>query len=708
MFEPDASQMRRHVGHLFEGWLDGCQEGRVELAWTDARDGKLRHALSFGTDALDELVERAIQENRQQGQNVYIGQALRKPDIAPFGRGRDDEFFALTAFYVDIDDDVTATASINYRNRGCPPTGVVITGRHPHLRAQMLWRLDSPMRDAAVCRQQNSALAQALDGDPSVINPSRVLRLGGSIAWPTKEGRVIERTEFLDFEDGRPKVYLAEQIARAFPPAQPALVTPAATTQVSLPGNSPSAALQIGTSNVSVEACIAAIRAGDHWHDNMLRLVGHWIARGWSDAEILTAAEAMTLAGYTIDATRRDVTRMIAGGRDKWGTPNPDRALDAPRETMRLQAGFLDSLNLALLPRRRWILGRSLLRGHLSLLVAPAGVGKSTHGIARAVVVATGRDLTGEPVHEPVKAWIYNTEDDSDELKRRLGAVLQHWSVPFSEIRGRVALNSGADRPLLFARTDRHDQVVRQPDVDACIAQLKEHDVGLFVVDPFVETHEVNENSNEQIKAVAGMLREIARAANCAVLLVHHTAKPPQGMSDGHAGNMNTARGASALVGVARVVQTLFSMSEADAEHLGVKADERHLYLRLDDAKANLGLISSEASWYRRDSVTIANGDEMGVLVPHSFGLEPQDGVSPFLATQILKQVDQRWREGNPYSASIQSPRYVVPMMVRDHGCSPKVARTLLRDWILNAMVATETYDKHAKAQGLRVLKWPG
>ena len=189
---------------------------------------------------------------------------------------------------------------------------------------------------------------------------------------------------------------------------------------------------RIGT--FSVDACIAAIRAGDHWHDTMLRLVGHWIARGWCDAEILAAAEAMTLPGYTVDTTRRDVARMIAGGRTKWEVPNPEPAIGPSAEDQTLEPGFLYNLNLALLPRRRWILGRSLLRGHVSLLVAPAGVGKSTHGIARAVAVATGRDLTGEPVHEQVKVWIYNIEDDLDELKRRLGAVLQHWSVPFSEI----------------------------------------------------------------------------------------------------------------------------------------------------------------------------------------------------------------------------------------------------------------------------------
>ena len=83
----------------------------------------------------------------------------------------------------------------------------------------MLWRLKAPVRDPEACRRQNLALAEALGGDTSVVNPSRVLRLGGSIAWPVKQGRVIERTEFLDFDDGRPKAYLAEQIAKAFPPA---------------------------------------------------------------------------------------------------------------------------------------------------------------------------------------------------------------------------------------------------------------------------------------------------------------------------------------------------------------------------------------------------------------------------------------------------------------------------------------------------------
>jgi hypothetical protein len=723
---PDREQMQRHVAHLFELPLEGCDGGCIELAWTDSEDRKLRHAAIFRLDRLDELVERAIAENRRPGQNVYIGQALRKPDTPPSGRCKDEDFFALTAFYVDVDDDVMAAAATEYSDRRCPPTGVIVTGRHPHVRAQMVWRLEHPVHDPAACRHQNIALAEALRGDPTVVNPSRVLRLGGSVAWPLKSGRVIERTEFVSFDDGRPKVYVAEQVAKAFPPRVPlfqqtvraALHPPSAnaTHTYSTESSGPTTAaegpvpatrvpLQVGSSMLSVEACLAAIRAGNRWHDNLVRVTGHWVSRGWSDEEILTTAEALTLPGYTVEQTRRELAVMVEGGRRKWSIANSLHRIDSVGSGSPLQPAFLDSLNLAALPRRRWLLGRSLLRGQLTLLVAPPGVGKSTHGIARAVAVATSQEITGEAVHEPVKAWIYNTEDDADELKRRLGAVLQHWSIPFSKLRGRIALNSGADRPLLFARTDHSDTVIRLPDVDACIVHIREHDIGLFVVDPFVETHEVNENSNEQIKAVAIMFREVARSTNCAVLLVHHTAKPPQGGSDGHAGNMNTARGASALVGVARVVQTLFAMSEKDAEQYGVPTQERHLHLRLDDAKANLSLISSDASWYRKVSVELPNGDEAGVLVPHEF---EKPSFSTHTAVEILKLIDERWKEKNPFSGSPQSDRYVVPVIVQRFSLTKKTATSLLKSWIGNEMVRAEEVDSHSKARGLRVMRWPG
>ena len=103
---PDAEQMLRHLDHLFGGFLDGCHEGRIELAYGNAGDGQIVHANTYGTDQFEAIVDQAVEINRTPGRNVYIGQALRKPETPPFGRCGDQDFFALTALYVDIDDDV--------------------------------------------------------------------------------------------------------------------------------------------------------------------------------------------------------------------------------------------------------------------------------------------------------------------------------------------------------------------------------------------------------------------------------------------------------------------------------------------------------------------------------------------------------------------------------------------------------------------------
>lgn len=596
--KPNADMMQQHLEHLFDGFLDGCHDGLIEIAWTDAADKKLRHARLFGTDQIDEAVACAAEQNARQGQNIYVGAALRKKDTTDDSRASDSDILALTAYYVDIDDGIAAEAA-KEKYKNCPPTCIVVTGRHPRKRLQLWWRLHEPDRDLSRARAQNAALAATFDGDRTVVNPSRVMRLAGSVAWPIKQDRVAELTE-LHFPKDHPKSYPDGQVQKAFPPTVPDVPPPPA--------------LNIGTlDGVSVDDALQAIQEGRDWHNNTLRLVAHWVARGWTNAEIKATAEGLTLNGYTVGQTERDMTRMIAGARMKWAIPNPVHNLDEA-ETTPLCPPFVTDLNVAMLPKRQWVLGRSLIIGYLSLLVSPPGIGKTTLVLAQAVSVCTGKNLTGKEVFQMGKVWVHNNEDDGDELKRRLAAVLQHFKLSIGDIRDKLVLSSGAERPLVIAKGGRDGTVVRQPDVDACIEFIKKNGITVFVADPFAETHSVEENSNEQMKEVAMMYRDIARGASCAVLLVHHTSKPQQASSDGHAGNMNTARGASSLLGVARVVQTFYGMSARDAEKFGIKEEDRHRYIRLDDAKANLSLIDANAHWYERVSVTIANGDEVGIL----------------------------------------------------------------------------------------------
>ena len=81
LIEPALSRCTSHVEHLFGGYLDGCHEGKVELAWCDGKDRKLKHAAIFGTDELDELVERAVQVNRIRPQRGRHGVVVKEHGV---------------------------------------------------------------------------------------------------------------------------------------------------------------------------------------------------------------------------------------------------------------------------------------------------------------------------------------------------------------------------------------------------------------------------------------------------------------------------------------------------------------------------------------------------------------------------------------------------------------------------------------------------
>ena len=97
--------------------------------------------------------------------------------------------------------------------------------------------------------------------------------------------------------------------------------------------------------------------------------------------------------------------------------------------------------------------------------------------------------------------------------------------------------------------------------------------------------------------------RTVARATNCAILLVHHVRK-------GQVLDIDAARGAKALTDSARVGLLLSPMSEEDAKEIGIEKDGRFQYVRLDNAKVNLSPRASKASWFQLQQVSLGNGTQ--------------------------------------------------------------------------------------------------
>jgi len=715
--EPDSTAMLRHVELVFGGGFDGALDGLVELAWTDPTTGALRNAQLFGTDQFDELVERAAELNRIERCNVYVGAALRKPGTSPDKRTSDAAFYCAPFAWADIDDDCVGAAVHAAKAAGVPPTMTVVTGRHPHTRAQLWWRLVDAERDGAAIKALCSGIGLALGGDSTVSNPSRVLRLGGSIAWPVKPGRVRETTEVHIPEDDRPPAYWAAALAQAFAAPAPLLNATAKSSEQSAPPNAPAPSTQkpldLPIGSLSVEATLAAIQRNDRWHQNAVRLVGNWVARGLSDSEILSFAPALTIGSaadgrsYTSDQTRQQLASMIVGARRKWNVPNPQIAIDDKLPPPPLDIEWEDGAHAAMIPRRRWLVGSFAIRGHLTVLVAPPGAGKSTLGIALAVAGVTGRgEIVGETVHETIKAWVWNNEDDRNELRRRLAAIMQQWNVAPADLRGKLGLNSGSERPLVIAKATKDGAVVRLPDIEAIIERVQAEGIGLLIVDPFVETHEVDENNNAQIKAVAALWREVARRGDCAVVIVHHTGKPPAASPEAWAGSLSASRGASSLAGVARIMRTLFAMSQSDADKLGLDADERRLWVRLDEAKANLSLASGSARWFKRVSIIIANGEEVGALVPGDPNERAsQENRSAEIESALFEAIRTAWKAGAPLSEQPRAKDRYAPGIV---GKALRVAAETVADVLARLMgggaIERALFCSKTKTYGLRIV----
>ena len=72
---------------------------------------------------------------------------------------------------------------------------------------------------------------------------------------------------------------------------------------------------------------------------------------------------------------------------------------------------------------RPWLMEPMLLRGHVSAIVAPPGVGKSTLTLQIALTLCAGAPWAGWEPRKRLNAWIINLEDDEKEMRRKTYAA---------------------------------------------------------------------------------------------------------------------------------------------------------------------------------------------------------------------------------------------------------------------------------------------
>jgi hypothetical protein len=260
---------------------------------------------------------------------------------------------------------------------------------------------------------------------------------------------------------------------------------------------------------------------------------------------------------------------------------------------------------------RQWKLGTKAIAGECTIIAGKGGWGKSAYVISLAFEAASGLDILGECAWGgPMPVLYINSEDDTEEIRRRLIAVVRHHQIPNSalaNVRFR-GVNTPGHQPL----TGGDDNSPRMNDAGFAVLDniLAARRPGILILDPLGTFCPAGINNNGLMGQVLLRLKQLAKKYECAILIVHHTRK------DGDLTNVDAIGGASAIVNQARAAYMIVRMTKDDAKNFrGVMESALWQYIRIIDAKTNLAPPSSDTQWYQLISYTLPNPEPP--IYPH-------------------------------------------------------------------------------------------
>jgi AAA domain-containing protein len=358
-----------------------------------------------------------------------------------------------------------------------------------------------------------------------------------------------------------------------------------------------------------------------------------------------------------------------------------------------------DGWTEAELPRRPWIVPGYALRGSVTLLCGPPSALKSSLVLGWAVAVALKRKWGNFNPTEAGSVIVYNVEDNALEQRRRLSAVLRQFDATSADIRGKVIRVGPISMGALLDR-DESGALVFTPAMQKLDELIAVRRPAMLIVDPLSELHTSDENDNTALRAVLAAFRELAVRHDIAVIILHHSRKGTV-----TPGDPDAARGASAIIGAARVAMTLTGMAEDDARTFGLPTDHaaRSHFVRLDDAKSNYAPLR-EAQWFEKAGILLDNGEICAAAMPWT---PPSAKVASLMDLSALAAAIERGSPtGEPWAPKLWAdPRSIRTLLVEHGFHGIEAQRATLAKLESECGVTTAQYRRPSRhlAIGLRV-----
>lgn len=676
IISPDVNVIAEHLHALFDPLATEYPQGLIEIAYGFPGPD---HAAQFGIGRMDDAVKFAVEMNKD-GKNVYVGVNPRKPGTKMSKRASDSDVEIAVWQFADIDKNEAVEAL--KPKLALPPNINVITGRTPNPRPHLYWLLDEPVHNLAEWSARQQGLAAKLGGDP-VINPSRIMRLAGTVNYPTdKKMERGYRTELATLkvfdEDDRPPVPVG--MFTGWCPPVKTQEMPAATESKGVISNDTIGGAIPGN-GVNVAGVLNAIRSGDQWHNNMVRLVAHLATRGRTEAEILGLAASITLPGYTIDQTVREMRQALDGARRKWAI-EPD---DAPvtEEDFDRPATFelLDMDALENMPPPSWLIDEMIPDHGLAILYGDPGGGKSFIAIDMGLRLAFGLDWHGIKVKQTGVLYI------AGEGARGIGKRVKGW-------RKHHALE-GADAPFLLLpvavqvlNADERTKLIHTINL---AKERAGSEIGLVVIDTVSRALAgADENAQNEMSAFVDACAAVQRHIGGAVIGVHHSGKDKdKGM-----------RGSTVLLG-------------ACDSSIRITKEEQLVTIKTEKQKD-----AEEAApiYMKMQKVEWAQGleKEQSTLVPEMIKQPPrkqEKTLNRAQVTEVFNEVDRAVADRCPWSPHKQSRRtgrYLPDWIAERFEITLDHAEELLSAWQMHGYMQNVSDLLGSKmGAGLKVKKHP-
>jgi hypothetical protein len=420
ILQPNITDISAHLYALFKpDFVHRHQDAWIEVAYCKP-DEPLHKAKTFSAFDLEGAAKFAADSNKR-GFNVYVGAALRHGQKPESGRANDKHFLAARCCWAEYDNagDHERIAAI-CEAEGLQPAMIAVTGTIPHQRCHVYFLTDRPITDADEIKATNKALKELFNSD-DVENPSRVMRLAGTVNYPKTEKRAKGyETELTRLHVKRdPPTYSVEALCGLRPASENAHENRSNEDPFAEFGSARRRGME------KVRELLARVRPR-HWHIPMRDAVAVMVGLELSDAVIKTICAPHCKRSYDDP----DLATLIDTAREKFDKPESgepykiftENAQDGGADTGHAKQCLLtlDQWRERDLPIPDYLMGEVFSTTSRGIVSAPTGLGKSNAAIAIGMRMAAGASFLHWEGRRSAKVLYIDGEMSRRLLKQRL------------------------------------------------------------------------------------------------------------------------------------------------------------------------------------------------------------------------------------------------------------------------------------------------